>query len=197
MLRRINCETQPVGSLCLCFLCTCTAHPIPKCNLSLSLLHGSLLMFLLMSPFPTNSNQFSKLPASPPPSFQPSHFKDFSQPLLPQFPNSLHKLTLLPVFLILAVPDYNNYSSLSAQLSFSWLSCHQPSSLLTLLAQFTFNCPLTVSSLAQLSFSCNSLLFSLCSISFLHQLSSLTLVSDLIFYHLAPNPLFSASAGIL
>ena len=60
--------------------------------------------------------------------------------------------SILPVFLILAAPSYNNCSSLSAQLSFSWPNCHQLSSLLTLLTQFPFNCLLTMSSLIAFSF---------------------------------------------
>ena len=81
--------------------------------------------------------------------------------------------SILPVFLILAAPSYNNCSSLSAQLSFSWPNCHQLSSLLTLLTQFPFNCLLTMSSLSCL----NSLLFSLFSpastVSYFHSVQYL------------------------
>lgn len=141
-----------------------------------------------MSPFPTNSNQLS---ASPPPSSQPSHFKGFSQPVLPLFPKSLHKQFLLPVFPILAFPNYNNYSSLSAQLSFSWLSCNQLSSLLTLPAQSPFNCPLMLSSPALLSFSRNHLLFSLCSISWLSCTNCLLFFGPYWIFFLSAPPVFT------
>lgn len=84
------------------------------------------------------------------------------------------KLSFLPVFPILASPSYNNSSSLSVQLSFSWVSCHQLFSFFILLSQFTFSCLLTMSSLAKLRFSwLNDPIFSLCCICFLYQLSSL------------------------
>lgn len=51
-----------------------------------------------------------------------------NQPFFPQFPSSLFKWPLLPVFPKLAVPSRNKCSSLSVHLSFTWLKCHQLSS---------------------------------------------------------------------
>lgn len=65
--------------------------------------------------------------------------------VLPSVSLCLNK-SLLPVFPVLAAPNYNNCSSLSTQLCFFWLNClltihllHQLPSPLILLAQFTFS----------------------------------------------------------
>jgi hypothetical protein len=60
--------------------------------------------------------------------FQKCVFQSVSSLLLPQFPNSELKQPLLPLSPTLAAPNDKQGSSLCAQLSFSWLTCHKLSS---------------------------------------------------------------------
>lgn len=150
------------------------------------------------------SFSYNHQPPSPPVS-RPAP-SNVSQSLPPQFPNSVLKQSLLPLFPILAAPNYNQCSGLSAQLSFSCsLVTNCPP---TLLAQFSSHCLLTIwLLLAHLApiftllhlfcISCVPFSGSTHSSFFLHQLSSLTLLSDHTLLPLGPTSPLSTSGGLL
>lgn len=96
------------------------------------------LLYKQWALFLTSCEQCSQFPAQP---LQ----RLLLTTVLPSVSLCLNK-SLLPVFPVLAAPNYNNCSSLSTQLCFFWLNClltihllHQLPSPLILLAQFTFS----------------------------------------------------------